>query len=137
VRSVFDGKFARSAALALVVVGVLVLWPLWVLSARVAFGDAPARSFAELIAIQLVVVGVAVAFGALYVTLLEFHGRARAAQRAGEDESRPRGLASEALKATPEILKAFGQLKPVAALLVIAALLFLCATALAWRELGS
>ena len=41
------------------------------------------------------------------------------------------------IKATQEILKAFGQLKPLASLLVIAALLFVCATVLAWRGLGA
>jgi hypothetical protein len=133
---VFDARFAKTAALTLVVVGVVVLWPLWILSARLVFDDAPAGNFSELIAVQLVIVGVAVAFGGLYLTLLEYRGRARAAELAGESgEAGRRGLGTEAIKATPEILKAFGQLKPVASLLVIAALLFLCATVLAWRGL--
>jgi Caspase domain len=132
----FDAKFARDAAFTLIFVAVLLLWPLWIISARVVFGDSPAASFSELIAIQLVIVGVAVAFGGLYLTLLEFRGRASAAAIASEtEEGGRRGLGTEAIKATPEILKAFGQLKPVAALLVIAALLFLCATVLAWRGL--
>ena len=133
---VFDPTFARTAALALLVVGLLVLWPLWIVSARVVFGDEPAGSFSELVAIQLVIAGVAATLGGFYLALLDFRGRARAAELASQaTEPGERGLAAEAIKATPEILKAFGQLKPVAALLVIAALLFLCATALSWRGL--
>jgi Caspase domain len=135
---VFDARFAKAAALTLVVVGLLVSWPLWIVSARVVFGDEPAASFSELIAFQLVVAGVAAAFGGLYLALLEFRGRARAVELAGETAAPgARGLGTEAIKATPEILKAFGQLKPVAALLVIAALLFVCATVLAWRGLAT
>jgi len=133
---VFDQRFARTAALTLVGVGLLVLWPLWIVSARVVFGDEPAGSFSELIAIQLVIAGVAVALAGFYLALLDFRGRARAAELASQaTEPGERGLAAEAIKATPEILKAFGQLKPVASLLVIAALLFLCATVLGWRGL--
>jgi hypothetical protein len=120
----------------LVGVGVLVLWPLAVVAARVVFGDDPASNFSELIAIQLVIVGAAIAFGALYLVILEFRGRALAAALSEEGaEVRQRGLGTEAIKATPEILKAFGQLKPVAALLVVSALLFICASVLAWRGL--
>jgi hypothetical protein len=136
VQAVFDARFAKSAALVLVVVGLLVLWPLWIASARVVFDDEPLDWISELIAIQLVIAGVAVAFGALYLVLLEFRGRARAAELAGETvEPGRRGLGADVIKATPEILKAFGQLKPIASLLVIAALLFVCATVLAWHAL--
>ena len=119
----------------LIGVGVLVLWPLAVVAARVVFGDDPASNFSELIAIQLVIVGTAIAFGALYLVILEFRGRALAATLSKEAEARQRGLGTDVIKATPEILKAFGQLRPVAALMVVAALLFICASVLAWRGL--
>ncbi len=133
----FDARFAKNAALTLVAVGLIVLWPLWVGAARFIVDGEVARNFSALIAIQLAVAGLAVAFGGLYLALLEFRARAQAAAELADQTAEPatRGLVAEAVKAAPEILKAFGQLKPVAALLAIAAFLFLCATVLAWRGL--
>jgi hypothetical protein len=134
--SLFDSRFAKLAAATLIAVGLVLLAPLWVITARVAFGHAPLAKFSELIAIQLIVAGVVFALGALYVALLEFRSRTRAAELTADgDESGTRGLGSDALQALPEILKAFGELKAVASLLVIAALMFVSATVLAWRGL--
>jgi hypothetical protein len=136
----FDPLFARDAALALAGVFLLILWPLWVIAGRVIGGAGVLPAFPAAIAVQLVIVGVALGLAGFYLALLELRGRARslaeltAAAGAG-GAAGERGLAEEAIKAVPETLKAFGQLQAAAALLALAALLFVCATVLAWRGL--
>jgi hypothetical protein len=136
----FDPRFARDAALALAGVFLLILWPLWVIAARVIGGAGALPAFPAAIAVQLVIVGVALGLAGFYLALLELRGRARSlaeltAAAGPEEAAGERGLAEEAIKAVPETLKAFGQLQAAAALLALAALLFVCATVLAWRGL--
>jgi hypothetical protein len=136
----FDPRFAQDAALALAGVFLLILWPLWVIAGRVIGGAGALPAFPAAIAVQLVIVGVALGLAGFYLALLELRGRARslaelAAAPGPEGAAGERGFAEEAIKAVPETLKAFGQLQAAAALLALAALLFVCATVLAWRGL--
>jgi hypothetical protein len=136
----FDPRFARVAAVALAGVFLLVLWPLWVIASRVIGGGEALPAFPAAIAVQLVITGVALALAGFYLALLELRGRARSLAELteavrSEAPGGERGFTDEAIKAVPETLKAFGQLQAAAALLALAALLFVCATVLAWRGL--
>jgi hypothetical protein len=136
----FDPRFARRAAVAVVGVFLLILWPLWIIAGRVIGGGEALPAFPAAIAVQLVIAGVALGLAGFYLALLEFRGRSRSlaevteAVRA-EAPAGERGFAEEAVKVVPETLKAFGQLQATTALLALAALLFVCATVLAWRGL--
>jgi hypothetical protein len=138
----FDPRFARRAAVAVVAVFLLILWPLWIIAGRVIGGRQALPAFPAAIAVQLVIAGVALALAGFYLALLELRGRVRSlaelteAVRA-EAPAGERGFAEEAVKVVPETLKAFGQLQAATALLALAALLFVCATVLAWRGLPS
>jgi hypothetical protein len=136
----FDPRFARRAAVAVVGVFLLILWPLWIIAGRVIGGGEALPAFPAAIAVQLVIAGVALGLAGFYLALLELRGRARSLAELTEAvrteaPAGERGFTEEAVKVVPETLKAFGQLQAAAALLALAALLFVCATVLAWRGL--
>jgi hypothetical protein len=136
----FDAQFARRAAVAVVGVFLLILWPLWIIAGRVIGGDEALSAFPAAIAVQLVIAGVALGLAGFYLALLEFRGRARSLAELAEAArteaaAGERGFAEEAVKVVPETLKVFGRLEATAALLALAALLFICSTVLAWRGL--
>jgi hypothetical protein len=132
----YDPVFAWRAGLALGIVFVLLVWPLWILAARIIIGGSALERFPASVALTLVLVGVALAVGGLYLALLEFRARARVVAAAASAETvRARGMASDVVTAAPDILKAFGQLTTVAALLVVATVLCICGTVLAWHGL--
>ena len=135
---VYEPRFAAIAAAVVLGTFLVVLWPVWAIAGRVSFGKDV--SFPAVIAVQLVIVGVLIALAGIYLSLLEFRGRARTVAElrppAGP-ESAVGGLGAvdEVAKSIPEALKAFGQLKAPAAAMAIAALLFICATVISWRGL--
>ncbi len=138
---VYEPRFAAVAAAALLATFLVVLWPIWAIAGRVAFNKNV--SFPAVIAVQLVIVGVLIALAGVYLSLLEFRGRARTMAElrppAGPEAAAvgDLGAVDEVAKSIPEALKAFGQLKAPAAAMAVAALLFICATAISWRGLPS
>jgi hypothetical protein len=134
----FDPRFAIGAGAVLLAVFLLALWPLWVMGARVSgasMNGVPA--FSGVIAVMLMIIGVLVTLAGVFLILLEFRGRSRtlAEMRPAPRGDGRLGPAEELAKSLPETLKAFGQLKAPASILVVAAVLFICATVIAWRAL--
>jgi hypothetical protein len=130
----YDPAFAWRAAVALSVVFALLAWPMWILAARLIFGGRALDRFPAAVAVTLVLVAIALAVGSLYLALIEFRARLRAVAAAAP-EVRTRGIGTDVVKAAPDILKAFGQLTTVASILVVATVLFICGTLLAWHGL--
>jgi hypothetical protein len=130
------GPFARTAARAVAVAAIVVLVPLYLALTDVLKGNTDEAGFAAAIAVLLLAIGVFVVAAGIFLALLEFRGRARTLEelrdvlRAEAPEAEETTL-SELLKALPDSLKAFGQLRATAALLAMAAVLFVCGTVIA------
>jgi hypothetical protein len=139
----YDPQFAVGSAIGLLVAFALVLWPIWLIAGKLLTSDSDAtRVFPGVVATQLVIAGVFIAVAALYVALLEFRGRA-SREILTPAKPKPRvdgqpgdlGLADEAIKVAPELIKQFGQLKVPASLMVVASVALIGASAIAWRAL--
>jgi len=125
----WSNRFAAISAAALVVVFIALAYPATRLIRRL-YGDGNTPSFSAIVALELLVIGVFLVCIGAYLALLELRGRAQAAT-----EIAGKGLGEEAAKAVPEALKAFAGLSAPSAALVIAAVAFICATFLGWRNL--
>jgi hypothetical protein len=143
----FDRSFANAAASTVIILTLIVLIPLVWLAVRLLRSDEP--QFPALISTQLVIVGLVLAAAAAFAIFVELRGSMRsladlevlAGRAPGSDptmrtmEGVPAvtGALNELVKAIPEGIKAFGQLRGPAALLVLSAVLMICATTIAWK----
>lgn len=149
---VWDKTFAIAAAITVGLLFLAVLWPLWLLAKDVLTSDAVTGAAADaaaatdddgiltkfpaMVAVQLMIVGVFIALGGLYLSLLELRGRSRLPGELAA-LAKPAGRQTFALatadlvKIVPEALNAFAKLRAPAALLAIAAVCFICATVIA------
>lgn len=135
----WDDAFAGGTAAALVAAAVLLMSPLIVALYRLVDDDV-ATNWPNLIALELVVFGALALAAATYATLLDVRGRFRrprivTAQPRGPAARGAGGAITAIAQAVPGMLTAFGKLSGIAALLAVAALLFLAGTLLAWKAL--
>jgi hypothetical protein len=139
----WSAGFARGALFLVAVAFGICIWPLFASESHL-FKSA---DFARLISVQLLVMSLLAVAGGVYLGLLEFRGRARTAEerQAEKLEAKPDHVStkdwsaavSEAAKAAPETLKAFGTLSTAAAIFVVGLVFAGCATALAWHATPS
>lgn len=90
-----------------------------------------------------VIVGVLAIVAGIYLAVLEYRGRARTiaeieAIRKAEQDLDPSivgmtGVFDELFKVQPQSVKAFGELKAAFAAMLVGVILFVCATAIAWK----
>jgi hypothetical protein len=132
-------SFAKTSAQVVCAAAAVVLLPLVIALYDILEGPTGDTGFAAAIAAELVAVGVLVVAGGVYLALLEFRGRARTIKEISDLRAAQEGEALEGIsvpdlvKALPETLKAFGQLRAMTALLATAAVLFISATVIAFQ----
>ncbi len=137
----YDPKLVSAASGAMVglwllVSGVLVAGLIWAIQGL----DDRLSGMPWMVAVFLLVVGVASLLAGLFLALLEFRGRARTAEELAAAEPAGRAqvdsLADDAggiISAIPEAIKSFGTLKTTSAFLVLAAVTFVAAAAIGWK----
>ena len=130
----WNDSFASASAWKLGIVGLIVLWPVWIIATRVISAESPNVSL--LIAMQLLIIGVAMAMLGAYTVLLEIRGRSRTLEELQPTKDGPQRYSlGDIAKEIPEVLKTFGELKTHAALLVTAMVLFITAGVIAWKAI--
>ena len=140
----WSNHFAIWAAVALILVFVMLLWPVkWSVDELIGGGKS---NLAAVIAMQLVAVGLLAMLGGLYLAVLEVRGRSVTYHQLREllrlhhsrGERVDQGdvdLTGEIFRGLPDVVRAFGQLRAPAAALILAAVCLLAATALAWQTI--
>jgi hypothetical protein len=134
----WDSGFARSAAMALIIVGVALVYALVALAEKV-IDDQPDLLAVAIVAVaMLVVAGLALAGLGAYIGLLEARGRARVigtmiVWENHEGEAEPK--LGEPLKEAAAIFEAMGKMPTARALVTAGGVALLAAAALAWQVL--
>lgn len=134
----WDAGFARSAAVALIIVGLALAYALVALAEKV-IDDQPDLLAVAIVAVaMLVITGLALAGLGAYIGLLEARGRARVVGvmiAAGNSESEAEPKVGDAWKEAAAIFEAMGKMPTARALVTAGGVALLAAAALAWQVL--
>jgi hypothetical protein len=141
----WNQEFAvKALGIAAIVLAVLWLF-FWIAAWRLLPENGQEATFSGFIAMAAVIVGVLAIIAGIYLAVLEYRGRARTideikairdAEREvtrTEEELGITGVFDELFKVLPQSLKAFGDLKAAFATMLVGVILFICATAVAWK----
>jgi len=121
----WDGKFAGQVLRYAAAAGALMV-------ALIALVAAQSGSISWTVAVGLLAIAAVLGAAAFAVALIDLRGRARAA---GVVADNARGLGADTLKATADVLKAWGGLGLASALLALVAIALIGATVIGYRSL--